>query len=397
MKSKLQNWLFFRLCKHIHKGGLKITMPDGTEHQFTGKETGPQAELVFLDKRAIGMILKYAQMGFCEAYMMGYVSSSDLVKVIELASVQQDVVEKGAGFSFARKLLLKWQHWRNRNNRRGSRRNISFHYDLGNRFYASWLDQSMTYSSAYYGDETNDLYEAQQKKYARMAELAGVTKDSHVLEVGCGWGGFAEHAAVEYGARVTAITISQEQYDFARTRIENAGMSHLVDIQLIDYRDVTGTYDSIVSIEMIEAVGELFWPSYFQTLSDCLKPNGKAAIQMITMNDRDYDYYRSGPDFIQRYIFPGGMLPAMNPLQPIFDKTGLELISADGFGLDYARTLAVWRDRFWDAWDHIADMGVDDRFKRMGELYLMYCEGGFRTGYIDVKHVLLERKQMAEA
>ena len=191
MKSKLQNWLFFRLCKHIHKGGLKITMPDGTEHQFTGKETGPQAELVFLDKRAIGMILKYAQMGFCEAYMMGYVSSSDLVKVIELASVQQDVVEKGAGFSFARKLLLKWQHWRNRNNRRGSRRNISFHYDLGNRFYASWLDQSMTYSSAYYGDETNDLYEAQQKKYARMAELAGVTKDSHVLEVGCGWGGFA--------------------------------------------------------------------------------------------------------------------------------------------------------------------------------------------------------------
>jgi cyclopropane-fatty-acyl-phospholipid synthase len=343
------------------------------------------------------MILKHAQMGFCEAYMMGYVSSPDLVKVIELASVQQDVVEKGAGFSFARKLLLKWQHWRNRNNRRGSRRNISFHYDLGNRFYASWLDQSMTYSSAYYGDETNDLYEAQQKKYARMAELAGVTKDSHVLEVGCGWGGFAEHAAAEYGARVTAITISQEQYDFARTRIENAGLSHLVDIQLIDYRDVTGTYDSIVSIEMIEAVGELFWPSYFQTLSDCLKPNGKAAIQMITMNDRDYDYYRSGPDFIQRYIFPGGMLPAMNPLQPIFDKTGLELISADGFGLDYARTLAVWRDRFWDAWDHIADMGFDDRFKRMWELYLMYCEGGFRTGYIDVKHVLLERKQMAEA
>jgi cyclopropane-fatty-acyl-phospholipid synthase len=255
----------------------------------------------------------------------------------------------------------------------------------------------MTYSSAYYGDETNDLYEAQQKKYARMAELAGVTKDSHVLEVGCGWGGFAEHAAVEYGARVTAITISQEQYDFARTRIENAGMSHLVDIQLIDYRDVTGTYDSIVSIEMIEAVGELFWPSYFQTLSDRLKPNGKAAIQMITMNDRDYDYYRSGPDFIQRYIFPGGMLPAMNPLQPIFDKTGLELISADGFGLDYARTLAVWRDRFWDAWDHIADMGFDDRFKRMWELYLMYCEGGFRTGYIDVKHVLLERKETAEA
>lgn len=392
MKARIQNWLFFRLCRHIRKGKLKITLPDGSFHHFSANEDGPHAELICHDQRAIGMILRHAQMGFCEAYMLGYLNSPDVVKVIELASVQQDVIEKGSGFGFVRKVLLKWQHWRNRNNRKGSRRNISYHYDLGNQFYASWLDQSMTYSSAYYGDATDDLYEAQQRKYARVAELAGVTKGGHVLEVGCGWGGFAEHAAKEYGAQVTAITISQEQYDFAKARIEKAGLAHLVDIQLTDYRDVKGTYDSIVSIEMIEAVGEKFWPSYFQALSDCLKPQGKAVIQMITMNDDFYDYYRSGPDFIQRYIFPGGMLPAMNPLQPIFDKSGLALISADGFGLDYARTLAAWRDRFWDAWDHIAAMGFDDRFKRMWELYLMYCEGGFRTGYIDVKHVLLERQ-----
>ena len=392
MTSRLQNWLFIRLCSRLRKGSLTLTMADGASHHFKGQMDGPEAELICHDRRAISMILKHAQMGFCEAYMMGYISSPNLVKVIELASVQHDVIDKGAGFGFIRKMFLKWQHWSNRNNKTGSRRNISYHYDLGNQFYSTWLDQSMTYSSAYFGNNADDLYKAQQNKYARVAELAGIGKGSKVLEVGCGWGGFAEYAAAEYAAEVTAITISQEQYDFAKARIDKAGLSHLVNIQLLDYRDIKGKFDSIVSIEMIEAVGEAFWPSYFQTLSNSLKPDGKAVIQMITINDENYDYYRSEPDFIQRYIFPGGMLPALTLLNPIFNKTGLELKSVDGFGLDYAKTLAMWRDQFWKSWEHIADMGFDEKFKRMWELYLMYCEGGFRTGYIDVKHVLLKRK-----
>lgn len=392
MKSRLQNWLFIRLCNRLRKGELTVTMANGAVHHFVGQEPGPKAELNITDQRAIIMIIKHAQMGFCEAYMLGYLHSPDLVKIIELSSIQQDVVEKGSGFSLIRKLYLKWQHWRNRNNRKGSRRNISYHYDLGNKFYEIWLDKSMTYSSAYFANKTDDLYQAQQNKYARVAELAGITKDSHVLEVGCGWGGFAEYAASAYGAKVTAITISKEQFDFAKARIEKAGLSKLVDIQLVDYRDLDGKYDSIVSIEMIEAVGESFWPSYFQTLSTSLKPGGKVVIQMITIRDDAYDYYRSGPDFIQRYIFPGGMLPAMDPLKPIIDETGLKLISADSFGQDYARTLAVWRSQFWESWHKIAEMGFDDKFKRMWELYLMYCEGGFRSGYIDVKHVLFEPK-----
>jgi cyclopropane-fatty-acyl-phospholipid synthase len=392
MITKIKHHLFLALCRRIRAGSLRLVMPDGTCHDFKGKLPGPKAELIVHDSRAISMILRHAQMGFCEAFMLEYLSSPDIVSVIALATLQQDVIEKGAGFSWIRKLILKLQHRRNRNNRKGSRRNIAHHYDLGNTFYASWLDPSMTYSSALFNKKSDDLETAQRNKYARVADLANIQSGSRVLEIGCGWGGFAEYITREHGAKVTAITISEQQYDYAKHRIAAAGLSHLVDIQLMDYRDVEGSFDSVVSIEMIEAVGEEYWPSYFNKIATCLNPGGKAVIQMITMNDDSYEYYCSGPDFIQRYIFPGGMLPAMKVLTPIIENARLNLLQADGFGLDYARTLEIWRQRFLDVWPRLSEMGFDQHFKKMWELYLAYCEGGFRTNYIDVKHVVLGAK-----
>ena len=396
MITKIRYYLFLALCRRLRVGSLSLVMPDGSNHHFKGKMPGPDAELVLHDPRAISMILRHAQMGFCEAFMLEYLSSPDIVRVIELASLQQDVIDKGSGFSWLRKVLLKIQHRRNRNSREGSRRNIAHHYDLGNAFYDKWLDPSMTYSSALFPKDSpkdrDDLEAAQRNKYVRVAALAELKTGSRVLEIGCGWGGFAEYAAKEHGAEVTAITISKEQYDFAKQRIAAAGLSNQVDVQLMDYRDLDGRFDSVVSIEMIEAVGEEYWPSYFDQIAKCLKSHGKAVIQMITMNDQSYEYYRSGPDFIQRYIFPGGMLPAMKVLTPTIENAGLHLIQAEGFGMDYARTLAIWRQRFLDAWPRLSDMGFDQRFKHMWELYLAYCEGGFRTQYIDVKHVVLGAK-----
>jgi cyclopropane-fatty-acyl-phospholipid synthase len=392
MITKIRNHLFLALCRRLRAGSLKLVMPDGSGYHFKGALPGPDAELVLHDHRAIGMILRHAQMGFCEAFMLEYLSSPDIVQVIELASLQQDVIEKGSGFSWMRKVMLKVQHRRNRNSREGSRRNIAHHYDLGNAFYSKWLDPSMTYSSALFNSVSDDLETAQRNKYARVAALADIQTGSRVLEIGCGWGGFAEYAAKEHGAEVTAITISKEQYDYAKHRISAAGLSNQVDIQLLDYRDLDGRYDSVVSIEMIEAVGEEYWPSYFDQVAHCLKSGGKAVIQMITMNDQSYDYYRSGPDFIQRYIFPGGMLPAMKVLTPTIENAGLHLMQAEGFGMDYARTLEMWRQRFLHAWPRLFEMGFDQHFKKMWELYLAYCEGGFRTNYIDVKHIVLGAK-----
>lgn len=392
MITKIKHYLFLALCRRIRAGSLRLVMPDGTCHDFKGDLPGTEAELILHDPRAISMILRHAQMGFCEAFMLEYLSSPDIVRVIELATLQQDVIDKGAGFSWMRKVILKLQHRRNRNNREGSRRNIAHHYDLGNAFYAKWLDPSMTYSSALFNKKSDDLETAQRNKYARVAALANIKTGSRVLEIGCGWGGFAEYAAREHGAEVTAITISTEQYNYAKQRIAAAGLSNQVDIQFMDYRDIEGSFDSVVSIEMIEAVGEEYWQSYFDKIADCLKLNGKAVIQMITMNDDSYEYYRSGADFIQRYIFPGGMLPAMKVLTPTIENAGLNLLRADGFGLDYARTLEIWRQRFLDAWPRLSEMDFDQHFKKMWELYLAYCEGGFRTNYIDVKHVVLGGK-----
>ena len=251
----------------------------------------------------------------------------------------------------------------------------------------------MTYSSAVFDRETDDLATAQTNKYRRLADLADIQPGDHVLEIGCGWGGFAKYAIEERGARVTGITISREQHDFAEQRLSDAGLAGRSEVKLIDYRDLEGKFDKIVSIEMFEAVGQAYWPTYFNAVSSLLKSGGRAVLQAITIEDEAFEEYRREPDFIQRYIFPGGMLPSMPKLEQPVAEAGLKLVDEIGFGLDYARTLAEWRERFQEAWPQLATGRFDTRFKRMWELYLSYCEGGFRAGMIDVKHLLYMHRQ----
>ena len=383
---------FVKIVSKLRFGRLNLTMPDGNQYQFEGSEKGPDADMIIHSHNAIKRMMADGKMGFCEAFMVSEITSQDPAALVELAVMQNDYVEANLKFSFIKTQLRKVMHYRNNNSKTGSRKNISYHYDLGNSFYDKWLDRSMTYSSAYFERETDDLKTAQEAKYRRLAEMVGLKRGDRVLEIGCGWGGFAEFAASHYDVHITGITISQEQYDYAVARIEKAGLSDKVTLKLTDYRDVTEQFDKIVSIEMFEAVGEAYWPTYFSTLSRCLHQGGKAALQVITIDDAIFDDYKREPDFIQQYIFPGGMLPSVPRLDTPLKSAGLKLVEDNGFGLHYARTLKEWRDRFLAAWPEISDTGFDQRFKRMWELYLAYCEGGFRAGSIDVRHMLIERE-----
>ena len=379
------------ILKHIKEGQLTLTMPDGAVHEFSGKGD-LKADLQIHTKSALGRIMSDGKMGFCEAFMLGEATSSDLPKLIEMATKQNDYVEENLKFSGLKNFMRQVFHRMNANTKTGSRKNISAHYDLGNSFYDKWLDDSMTYSAAFFEKDDDDLKTAQIAKYRRLAEMADLKAGDHVLEIGCGWGGFAEFAASTYDIKLTAITISQEQFDFAQQRMIDKGLDDRVEIRLVDYRDVTDTFDKVVSIEMFEAVGEAYWSTYFECVSRCLANGGKAALQIITIDDKVFEDYKREPDFIQQYIFPGGMLPSIQRLQKPITTAGLKLVEERGFGLHYAKTLAVWRDQFLAAWPQIASSHFDARFKRMWELYLSYCEGGFRAGQIDVNHVLIERR-----
>ena len=381
------------MLSHIKYGELKVRLPDGCTHEFTGSEKGPRADMVLLSDSAIIRILGHGKMGFCEAFMVGEIDSDNLTNLIELAVLHDSYLEEQIKLGTLQKLWLKFQHWRNRNNQSGSKRNISHHYDLGNQFYSRWLDRTMTYSSAVFQSETDTLEDAQNRKYQKLAELADIQPGERVLEIGCGWGGFAEYAAKEYGAHVTGITISKEQYDFTKNRLRAAGLDHMTDIVMQDYRKLNQSFDKIVSIEMFEAVGEKYWPVYFKTIANCLKDGGKAALQVITIDHKAFLEYRTQPDFIQKYIFPGGMLPSIKALDDPLKTAGLSLHFCQGYGQDYARTLAEWKVRFHQAWPELETVTkFDDRFKRMWELYLSYCEGGFKAGMIDVKQMLITHR-----
>ena len=314
-----------KIFSHIQYGQLTLTLPDGSSHSFTGKQAGPTADMHLINDTAINRMVNDGKMGFCEAFMLGEVDSSNLTSLIELAVQHDSYLEQQLKLGAIQKLWLKFQHWRNRNNQSGSRRNISYHYDLGNQFYSTWLDQTMTYSSAVFQSAEDTLEDAQTRKYRKLAELADIQPGDRVLEIGCGWGGFAEYAAREHGAHVTGITISQEQYDFATKRLQNAGLNDKTEVQMLDYRKLNQRFDKIVSIEMFEAVGEEYWPVYFRTLANCLKQGGKAALQVITMDHKAFLEYRTQPDFIQKYIFPGGMLPSVEALDKPLETAGLSL------------------------------------------------------------------------
>ncbi len=374
---------------HMGHGRLSIRMPDGRTVLIEGRAEGPEATLILHNWNLAHRALTGGTIGVAESYIDGDWESPDVTAFLELFLINVEVGENLAGGArgLARVVELI-RHWLRSNSRAQAKKNISAHYDLGNTFYSKWLDETMTYSSALYQDGANDLAGAQTAKYRALAQAAGLKAGDHVLEIGCGWGGFAEYAASEIGCRVTGLTISREQLAFARQRIEKAGLSDRVDLRFQDYRDETGRYDGVVSIEMFEAVGEKYWPTYFSKVRDCLKPGGRAGLQIITIKPEAYQAYRANPDFIQRYVFPGGMLPTENHLKSLGEAAGLEMVGHRAFGPDYGLTLAEWRQRFWNAWEEIQPMGFDLRFKRLWEFYMYYCEAGFRSGHINVRQVV---------
>jgi cyclopropane-fatty-acyl-phospholipid synthase len=376
--------------QRIEHGRLTLVTPGGTVLGFGGLTAEPAVSIAIRDAAVARRLIFGGTIGFGEAYMDGLWDSPDLVALILLAVANERALGLDDDASVAMRLVERVRHALRRNSRRGSARNIAYHYDLGNDFYAAWLDPGMTYSAAMFDTETETLEAAQQRKYARVAALLELAPGQSVLEIGCGWGGFAELAAAQ-DSRVTGLTLSHAQRDYAQARLRNAGLA--AEIRLQDYRDVAGQYDRIASIEMIEAVGEKQWPRYFRRLRELLAPSGIAVLQAITIDEARFASYRRCPDFIQRYIFPGGMLPTPTALRRATAQAGLRLVEGPRFGLSYARTLALWQARFQAAWPRIAASGFDRRFKRMWEYYLAYCEAGFRARTLDVGLYRLERME----
>jgi cyclopropane-fatty-acyl-phospholipid synthase len=383
--------LGLRIAGRLRCGRLTIELPGGARHEFQGPESGPEAVLILRRERAIRRFLSGGGAGFADAYLDGDWDSPDLPRLLELLARNEAAYEEFYHGRPWHRWLARLQHLLRPNSRRGSRRNILAHYDLGNRFYELWLDRTMTYSAALFPHAEAPLEEAQRTKYHNLAARLRLQAGHRLLEIGCGWGAFAEFAAAEIGARVTAITISDQQRAFAAARIQAAGLGDRVEVRLQDYRDVAETYDRIAAIEMFEAVGERYWPVFFAKLRECLAPGGVAGLQVITIADRYFDAYRRSADFIQRHVFPGGMLPSPRALREQITGAGLAELGALTFGRDYARTLASWQQRFQAAWPQILEAGFDQRFKRLWEYYLAYCEAGFRAGWTDVCQLTLRR------
>lgn len=371
----------------LEGGSLVLRLPDGHPRVLGN---GPlRATLEVRDEAVFGRILGRGSIGFAEAYMDAQWDSDDLAALLGLLASNRDRLE-GLIHGKALRLLPHWIWHRLRaNSRGGSRRNIEAHYDLGNDFYRLWLDATMSYSSALWPTPEASFEEAQREKYRHALRALGVQPGQHLLEIGCGWGGLAEIACTEFGARVSGVTLSHEQLAWARERAQRGGFAERAEFFLRDYRDLRGQYDHIVSIEMIEAVGEAYWPSYFAQLRELLRPGGRIVVQAITIADGLFSHYRKDVDFIQRYIFPGGMLPSPSIIAEQGQQAGLSLIEARCFGLDYARTLALWLERFDAARDAVRSQGFDERFLRMWRFYLAYCEAGFRSGSTDVGQYVL--------
>lgn len=366
------------------RGSITVTLPDKRVVRFEKSEPGPNANLILHSFNVPKRAMAGGDVGFAESYMDGEWSTPDLTEILRFFSANFDTSGKlYVGGSIVR-LLNFIRHVFNRNSRTGAKRNIEAHYDLGNEFYSLWLDPSMTYSSALFQGPSQSLEEAQGTKYAQICESLNAGENSQLLEIGCGWGGFAEHAAKTRGANVTCLTISPSQRAFAKERIFRQGLAEKVDIRLEDYRDHKGVYDGVASIEMFEAVGEPYWGQYFDKIRESLNDAGKAALQIITIDDELFPRYRKRSDFIQRYIFPGGMLPSVEALNKETSKAGLSISNQSFFGQDYARTCNEWKRSFNAAWPKIAAMGFDDSFKRLWNFYLSYCEAGFSDGRIDV-------------
>ena len=391
MLNKILNYWISKNLEEIEQGTFKLILPKTEEKILLRGKTNLNLEATLEIKswKALWLIYSRGSLGFTEGYLENYWDTDDLMKLMDLISKNYnsfDRVNSGSGFW---KLFTKFSHFRNENSLSGSKKNIHAHYDLGNDFYKSWLDETMTYSSGFFEGNSDNLKEAQNKKYKLILDTLNLPKNSSILEIGCGWGGFLEYAS-SVGYKIKGITISQEQFKFASNRIK--GLTNNPEIELIDYRKLKGKFDAVVSIEMFEAVGSKYWKTYFDVVKQLLKSNGQALIQTITMKEEFYEGYHDWPDFIQTYIFPGGELSSDKVFKE--NAANSELIASDitNFAASYAKTLEIWYKNFQKEWDAIGEIGFDEKFKRTWDMYLSYCRGGFLNNQLEVSQYKLTHK-----
>ena len=388
---KLSDLIVFSLLKNIKHGHLEVIKMNGEVLKFGDPNEILKVSLEIKDESFIYNLIKSGSVGLGESYMKGFFTTNNLSDLIELTARNIGIIYKFSGIldltiiNYIKRKFVK-------NTKTRSKENIARHYDLGNDFFSLWLDKSLTYSSAIFKEPDQDLFEAQKNKYQKLIDLLQPSSGSRVLEIGCGWGGFAEYLGTNYDVKLDCITISQRQFEFAKERIHKYGLNEKVNIELKDYRDLKAKYDHIASIEMIEAVGQDYLNSYFNTIKNNLLPSGTAGIQAITIDDQLFDRYKNKEDFIQKYIFPGGFLPSKSELQNYVDKNGLKFNEYNSYANHYSETLIVWREIFNKKWDLIKKQGFDLKFKRMWEFYLSYCEAGFKSKNIDLIQFSLQNK-----
>ncbi len=382
MLNLVSKKIVFSALRMINYGKIVITDYDKTLNTFGNDET----LIVYIKINKSDFykkIISSGSIGLAEAYMKNEFETSDLSKLIELTAKNINIIYKFSGmFDFS--FINYFKNIINKNTKLNSKKYISKHYDLGNEFFSLWLDNSLTYSSAIFETDKLNLEEAQINKYKKLTSLIQPKIGDKILEIGCGWGGFAEYIGKNHDVKLDCITISKKQYDYAKNRIYKSGLNEKINIRMQDYRDVKNKYNSIASIEMIEAVGQNYLKNYFQIIKKNLRENGKAAIQAITIDDRLFNRYKTKEDFIQKYIFPGGFLPSKKSLVDYANKTGLEFDECNSYGIHYSNTLKLWRNKFSSSWEHISKQGFDNTFKRMWNFYLSYCEAGFKSKNIDL-------------
>ena len=392
INDKLQNSIEIiteNFISKIYYGKIYVKFPSGNEKLFEGNLKSYTADIKINSYRFISKILKKRSVGFAEAYIDGDFTTSNLTNLLLLAFKNEKYFLNNLKMNWLYSVYAKLNHYLKENSKKQSKKNIKFHYDLGNEFYNKWLDKSMTYSSAFFEKNHEDLYEAQINKYKKVADTLSLNENSALLEIGCGWGGFSVFAAKEYKSKIDAITISREQFEFASNKIQKEGLNEKINVSFKDYRDIRKKYTNIASIEMFEAVGKKYWEKYFDVIKNSLSLSGKAALQIITIDEHRAFGYQKQPDFIQQYIFPGGMLPTKSQLININNSVGLKCAEIKSFGKSYAKTLSLWNNQFQSSWNDLSKMGFNIKFKRMWEYYLSYCETGFLCKSTDVSHYLI--------
>ena len=382
--------IFLKGIKKFPYGSLQIEWPDGKSQKIDAIHKGPNAKLKIVDSNVVREIIQGGSIKFAELYISKRIITNNLTNLMHYCALNNDQAEETFKITIFRYLYNKYLHFKNKNTKIQAKKNISHHYDLGNQFYKYWLDKSMTYSSAIFNGKNDNLELAQNNKYQKLADLSSIKKGDNILEIGCGWGGFSEFLAKNYDCQITALTISREQFKFTTERMEKANLKSKVKVVFCDYRNIKGQFDKVLSIEMFEAVGREYWKTFFEKIKTILKPNGNVGLQLITIDDKIYNVYKNNPDFIQKYIFPGGMLPSVEVLKNIIENTSFRINSINSYSNDYAKTLNIWNKEFNRNWTKIEKLGFDERFKLLWNYYLSYCEGGFLSKNIDLKQISLK-------